>query len=95
MISFGKNVRAALEVARITLGISVVAIVLLSGGAPASDGEGELPAGRSQDAELQKLEPALKFLRARNADTYAVRTKPLMSRLANRAMDHDSWRGAQ
>src|SRR5258708_6996904 len=51
-----------------------VALMFLCGGAFTLLNGQEAPAGRSEAVEFQKLEPALKFLRARNARDYAVTT---------------------
>jgi pimeloyl-ACP methyl ester carboxylesterase len=50
------------------------ALVFLCSGALTSVNAQEAPSGRSEAGEFQKLEPALKFLRARNARDYAVTT---------------------
>ncbi len=74
MISFSKNARVALYLIRSVIYISTVPIVFLCGGALGSCSTQEVLSGRSEAAELQKLEPALKFLRERNARTYAITT---------------------
>src|SRR6266446_1283995 len=74
MISFSKNARVALYLIRSVIYISTVPIVFLCGGALGSCSAQEVLSGRSEAAELQKLEPALKFLRERNARTYAITT---------------------
>lgn len=51
---------------------STSALVLLCSAALALCSAQEAPSGRSEAAEFQKLEPALKFLRNRNARDYAV-----------------------
>ncbi len=71
MISFSKHARVALYLARSLFGISTTAILFLSCGALSCSGQ-EAPSSRSEPAEFQKLEPALKFLRARNARDYAI-----------------------
>ena len=53
---------------------STAALVFICGAALASLDAQEASSGRSQAGEFQKLEPALKFLRARNARDYAVTT---------------------
>ena len=53
---------------------STAALVFICGAALASFSAQEAPSGRSEAGEFQKLEPALKFLRARNARDYAVTT---------------------
>ena len=72
MISFSNNARVALDLVRNIIGIPVVASVFLCGGALGSYGQQQPPSVRSEDAEFQELEPALKFLRTRNAHTYAI-----------------------
>ncbi len=63
----------ALDLVRSIIGVSVVAIVFfLSGGALSWYGDEEPASHRSEDIEFQKLEPAFKFLRTRNAHTYAI-----------------------
>jgi pimeloyl-ACP methyl ester carboxylesterase len=74
MISFSKNARVALCLIRTVIYISTVPIVFLCGGALGSCCAQEVLSGRSEAAEFQKLEPALKFLRERNARTYASTT---------------------
>ena len=74
MISFSKNARVALCLIRSVIYISTVPIVFLCGGALGSCRAQEVLSGRSEAAEFQKLEPALKFLRERNARTYAITT---------------------
>ena len=65
--------------------IYVSLFAFLSAGAPAPESRAtirrsseraaeEAPSARSDVAEFQKLEPALKFLRDRNAKTYAITT---------------------
>lgn len=51
-----------------------VALVLICGAAVASLAAQEATSGRSESGEFQRLEPALKFLRGRNARDYAVTT---------------------
>ena len=53
---------------------STAALVFICGAALASLSAQEPSSGRSEAGEFQKLEPALKFLRARNARDYAVTT---------------------
>jgi len=48
------------------------ALVFISGAALASLSAQEAPSGRAEAGDFQKLEPALKFLRARNARDYAI-----------------------
>jgi len=74
MILFSKNTRVALCLIRSVIYISTVPIMFLCGGALGSCCAQEVPSGRSEAAEFQKLEPALKFLRERNARTYAITT---------------------
>jgi len=74
MISFSKNARVALCLIRSVICISTVPIVFLCGGALGSCSAQEVLSGRSEAAEFQKLEPALKFLRERNGRTYAITT---------------------
>src|SRR5580693_659455 len=52
---------------------SAAALIFICGGSPALLNAQEAPSERSDAVELQKLEPALKFLRARNARDYAVK----------------------
>lgn len=54
--------------------ISTVLIVFLCVGALGSCVAQEAPPARSDVAEFPKLEPALEFLRERNAQTYAITT---------------------
>src|SRR5437762_6197138 len=49
-------------------------LMFICGAALASLSAQEAPSGRSEVGEFQKLEPALTFLRARNARDYAVTT---------------------
>ena len=74
MISFSQNARVALCLIRSVIYISTVPILFLCGGALSSCSAQEVLSGRSEAAEFQKLEPALKFLRERNARTYAITT---------------------
>lgn len=74
MISFSKNATVALYLIGRVIYISTIPIVFLCGGAPGSCGAQEPPPRRSDVAEFQKLEPALKFLRERNGRTYAITT---------------------
>src|SRR5258708_4007652 len=53
---------------------STAALVFICGAALASLNAQEAPSGRSEAGEFQKLDPALKFLRTRNARDYAVTT---------------------
>jgi pimeloyl-ACP methyl ester carboxylesterase len=53
---------------------STAALVLISGAALASLSAQEVSSGRSESGEFQKLSPALKFLRTRNARDYAITT---------------------
>jgi pimeloyl-ACP methyl ester carboxylesterase len=53
---------------------ATAALVCMCGAALASLDAQEVSRGRSDAGEFQKLEPALKFLRARNARDYAVST---------------------
>lgn len=53
---------------------STAALVLISGAALASLSAQEVSSGRSESSEFQKLSPALKFLRTRNARDYAITT---------------------
>ena len=50
------------------------ALVFICGAAIVSLNAQEAPSGRSEAGEFQKLDPALKFLRTRNARDYAVTT---------------------
>jgi hypothetical protein len=52
--------------------IFVFVIVFVCGGTLSSRSEQKQQSGRFEDAEFQKLEPTLKFLRDRNAHTYAI-----------------------
>src|ERR1039458_169532 len=51
---------------------STAALVFICGAALASLNAQEAPSERSEAGEFQKLDPALKFLRTRNARDYAV-----------------------
>ena len=53
---------------------STAALVFICGAALAALIAQEAPSGRSEAGEFQKLDPVLKFLRARNARDYAVTT---------------------
>src|SRR5216684_5499308 len=53
---------------------STAALVFLCGGALTLLNAQDAPSGRTEAAEFQKLEPALTFLRARNARDYSVTT---------------------
>ena len=74
MISFSKNARVALYLIRSIIYISTVPIMFLCGIGLGSGSAQETPPGRADVAEFQKLGPALKFLRDRNARTYAITT---------------------
>ena len=74
MISFSKNARVALYLIRSVIYISTVPIIFLCGIGLGSGNAQETPPGRADVAEFQKLGPALKFLRDRNARTYAIPT---------------------
>jgi pimeloyl-ACP methyl ester carboxylesterase len=74
MSSFSKNAGVPPCLARRAIGISTSAIVFLCVGALGVCRAQEAPSGRSDVAEFQKLEPSLKFLRARNARDYAITT---------------------
>lgn len=50
----------------------IIAILFLSSSTLGWCGQGEAQAAQSETADFQKLEPALTFLRARNARTYAI-----------------------
>src|SRR2546422_1628114 len=52
----------------------VAALVFICSAAVVSLSAQKAPSGRSEGDEFQKLEPALKFLRARNARDYAITT---------------------
>jgi pimeloyl-ACP methyl ester carboxylesterase len=69
---FRNNARVALHMIRSVIAISTAAF--LYGGALGSCRAQEAPSARSDVAEFQKLEPTLKFLRGRNAQTYAITT---------------------
>jgi pimeloyl-ACP methyl ester carboxylesterase len=71
MISFSKKAEPALCPIRGLIVISTAAIVFLCGGSSSAQ---EAPSGRSDVVEFQKLEPALTFLRGRNARDYAIAT---------------------
>jgi pimeloyl-ACP methyl ester carboxylesterase len=71
MISF-KSIGLAPHLVRNVIGISMVVIVFLGDGALGSSSQQETQSGQSETADFQKLEPALKFLRTRNARTYAI-----------------------
>ena len=74
MISFSKNARVALYLIRSVIYMSTIPIAFLCGGVLVSCSAQEAVSGRSDSAEFQKLEPALKFLRTRNAQNYAITT---------------------
>ncbi len=69
---FSRNFGVSLHFMRSIIGVGVVAIVLLWGVAMSSRGGQEAKPAESEGAEFQKLEPTLKFLRNRNAQTYAI-----------------------
>ncbi|HKC72420.1 MAG TPA: hypothetical protein VKB60_12390, partial [Terriglobales bacterium] len=56
---------------RSAIGISLISILFLCGVHGSCRGQ-EAPSVASEVADFQKLEPALKFLRGRNARTYAI-----------------------
>jgi pimeloyl-ACP methyl ester carboxylesterase len=74
MISFSKNARLAVYLTRSAIYISTIPIMFLCGGALGPCSAQEVVSGRSEAAEFEKLEPALKFLRERNGQTYAITT---------------------
>lgn len=74
MISFSKNATVALYLIRSVIHISTLPIVFFCVGALGSCGAQDATPARSDVAEFPKLEPALKFLRERNARTYAITT---------------------
>jgi pimeloyl-ACP methyl ester carboxylesterase len=69
---FRNNARVTLHMIRSMIAISTAAF--LYSGALGSCRAQEAPSARSDVAEFQRLEPTLKFLRGRNAQTYAVTT---------------------
>jgi pimeloyl-ACP methyl ester carboxylesterase len=71
MIWFSKSLRVAPDLGRNVIGISIISIVFLCGVHGLCSGQ-EASSVASNVADFQKLEPALKFLRARNARTYAI-----------------------
>lgn len=71
MIWRTKSVTVTPSLLRNVLGISLVSLLFL-GGMHGSCSEQEAPSVASEAADFQKLEPALKFLRERNARTYAI-----------------------
>jgi pimeloyl-ACP methyl ester carboxylesterase len=71
MISFSESVNAAAERFRSGMGICSIAIACLCGVHGACGGQVSTD---SEVAAFQKLEPTLKFLRGRNAQTYAITT---------------------
>ena len=71
MMSFGQDAGAPPAMRRM-ISISTVAILFLGGGALGVHSAQEAPSARSDVADFQKLEPALTFLRARNAATYSM-----------------------
>jgi pimeloyl-ACP methyl ester carboxylesterase len=77
MIFFNKSRTVAPNMVRNFIGIFVFAIVFLSGvyGSCSQhevSSSTQVPSAKSQVADFQKLEPALKFLRERNERTYAI-----------------------
>ena len=74
MISFSKDAGAPLCLIRRVTGICTTAIVFLCVVALGLCSAQEALSGRSDVAEFQKLEPALKSLRARDARNYAITT---------------------
>ncbi|HET7752140.1 MAG TPA: alpha/beta hydrolase [Terriglobales bacterium] len=71
MIWFSKSITVALNLLRNVMGISIISILFLFGVHGSCSGQ-SAPSVASEVADFQKLEPALKFLRARNARTYAI-----------------------
>jgi pimeloyl-ACP methyl ester carboxylesterase len=71
MIWFSKTVGAAADPVRHVINIFFTSMIFLSG-VPGWCGGQETPSAGSEVADFQKLEPALQFLRARNAQTYAI-----------------------
>lgn len=71
MIGFSKSVRVAPDLARNATCITLVLLLFLCGTNVSCSGQ-ETPSAASEAADFQKLEPALKFLRERNARTYAI-----------------------
>ena len=71
MIGFSKSVRVVPYLARNATGISLILILFLCGVYGSCSGQ-ETPSAASEIADFPKLEPALKFLRGRNARTYAI-----------------------
>jgi pimeloyl-ACP methyl ester carboxylesterase len=63
--------RATPALVRNVIGVSIISIVFFCGVRGSCSGQ-EAPSVASQAADFQKLEPALKFLRGRNARTYAI-----------------------
>ena len=71
MVWFSKSVRVAPQLVRKLIGTSIIPMVFLCGVHGSSRGQ-EGPSVGSDVADFQKLEPTIKFLRARNAQTYAI-----------------------
>ena len=71
MISFSKSVSLAPTLVRNVVGSCIISIVFFCG-LHGSCGAQSAPSIGSEVADVQKLEPTLKFLRARNARTYAI-----------------------
>jgi pimeloyl-ACP methyl ester carboxylesterase len=59
---------------RVIIGVTTAVVVFICGTALGSRSAQEAPSARSDAAEFKKLEPTLKFLRARNARDYAITT---------------------
>jgi len=68
---FSKSLRVTPGLVRSAIGISLISILFLCGVHGSCRGQ-EAPSVASEVADFQKLEPALKFLRGRNARTYAI-----------------------
>ena len=73
MIFFIKIVKVVPQPACKLIGIAITSIVLFFGVHGSCSGQ-EAPSVGPEVADFQKLEPALKFLRERNARTYAITT---------------------
>ena len=71
MISFCKGVNLAPALVRNVVGLCIISIVFFCGLHGSCSAQGA-PSIGSEVADVQKLEPTLKFLRARNARTYAI-----------------------
>ena len=71
MIGFSKSVRVAPDLARNATCVAIVLVLFLCGINVSCSGQ-ETPSATSEAADFQKLELALKFLRERNAGTYAI-----------------------